>query len=102
MPFYDLTPAELATYDAQLPVPADLERFWDETLSEARTYDLAAQFTQVQTPLSAVEVYDVTFAGWGGHPSRVGCWCPYTAPEGCRASCSTSATPPGVVIPTSG
>lgn len=70
MPFYDLTPAELATYDAQLFVPTDLERFWGATLSEARTYDLAAQFTQVQTPLSAVEVYDVTFAGWGGHPIK--------------------------------
>ncbi|MEO8748979.1 acetylxylan esterase [Dermatophilaceae bacterium Sec6.4] len=70
MAFYDLPAAELATYDPQLPTPADLRQFWDDTLSEARSFPLAVQFTPVQTPLTAVEVYDVTFAGWGGHPIK--------------------------------
>lgn len=70
MPLYDLPAAELATYDPPLPVPADLGQFWHDTLTEARAFDLAAQVTPVATALSEVQVYDVTFAGWGGHPIR--------------------------------
>lgn len=70
MPFYDLSPAELATYDPPLQIPFDLKQFWDDTLSDARTHPLAAEFAPVSTALTAVEVYDVTFAGWGGHPIK--------------------------------
>lgn len=70
MPLYDLPLAELVTYDPQLSVPTDLGRFWDDTLAEAGEHPLTAEFTRVQSPLTAVEVYDVTFAGWGGHPIR--------------------------------
>jgi cephalosporin-C deacetylase len=62
--------AELRAYAPDLPVPADLDRFWAATLAEARAYDLAATFAPVDSGLTAVETLDVTFAGFGGSPIR--------------------------------
>ncbi len=70
MPHFDLPLAELRAYAPDLPVPTDLSRFWSKTLSEARSHDLAATFTPVDSGLTEVDTLDVTYAGFGGSPIR--------------------------------
>lgn len=70
MALFDLAPELLATYRAPQPAPTDFDAFWAATLEEARTHDLNATFTPVDTPYVTVDVYDVSFAGWGGQPIR--------------------------------
>jgi cephalosporin-C deacetylase len=50
--------------------PEDFDRFWSDTLAEARSCPLDAQFTQMDSGLRLQDVYDVTFNGWGGQSIR--------------------------------
>ncbi|MFD9880708.1 acetylxylan esterase [Streptomyces alboflavus] len=70
MPHFDLPLEELRRYRPELPEPDDFDVFWRRTLSAAREHDLNARFERVATPLSTVEVFDVTYAGFGGHPVK--------------------------------
>ncbi|WP_405792152.1 acetylxylan esterase [Streptomyces sp. NBC_01506] len=70
MALFDLPLDELRSYRSRSVEPADFDAFWTKTLAEARTHDLDARFEPVATGLSTVEVYDVTFAGFGGHPVK--------------------------------
>jgi len=67
---FDLPLDQLRTYRPDLAEPADLDDFWSATLADARTHALAPTFTRVENHLALVEAYDVTFAGFGGHPVR--------------------------------
>lgn len=68
MPLSDLPEAELREYRPTPNPPADLADFWRRTFAEAADVPLAARFTTTATELSAVDVHDVRFAGWGGAP----------------------------------
>jgi cephalosporin-C deacetylase len=69
--FYDTTAHELLSHRPATPVPQDLTDFWRKTLDETAQYPLDVTVERVtETPLRAVEVYDVAFAGFGGHPIR--------------------------------
>ncbi len=68
--YYDLPKDELRNYSPDLPWPADLERFWAETLAASRAQAWPASFEKVDTGLVLVDTFDVTFAGFGGHPVR--------------------------------
>ncbi|MGW2054346.1 acetylxylan esterase [Streptomyces sp. NPDC001840] len=70
MALFDLPLDELRSYRSRSVEPADFDDFWTTTLAEARTHDLDARFEPVATGLSTVEVYDVTFTGFGGHPVK--------------------------------
>ncbi|MHB1490873.1 MAG: acetylxylan esterase, partial [Cellulomonas sp.] len=70
MPLNDLSRPELVAYRPELDEPDDLDAFWTSTLAEARSYDLALELTPVDAAMTMVELYDVTFAGWGGHPIK--------------------------------
>jgi cephalosporin-C deacetylase len=70
MAMFDLSREELADYRPDLPRPADLERFWADTLAQSRSAGVPARFEPVDTPLALVEVVDVTFSGFGGDPVR--------------------------------
>ncbi len=67
---FDLPIAELRTYQPQLDVPANLDRFWTDTLADARSHDLAPTFTAIDNGLAVVDTFDVTYAGYGGSPIR--------------------------------
>ena len=67
---YDMPLDRMRAYQPELAVPADLRSFWDATLAEARRHDLRATFTLVDSGLSLITTYDVTFAGFGGGPVR--------------------------------
>jgi cephalosporin-C deacetylase len=67
---FDLPLDELREYRSASAEPEGFDTFWAKTLQEAREHDLDARFEPVRTPLKTVKVYDVTFAGFGGHPIK--------------------------------
>jgi cephalosporin-C deacetylase len=75
---FDLPLEQLRSYLPDRDEPADFEDFWSRTLTEAGAFDLDAEFTRYDVPFAAVEVYDVSFAGWGGH--RINGW--FIVPRG--------------------
>lgn len=70
MPQSDLPLAELRAYRPDLAVPADLDSFWAATLADARSHELNASFTPVDSVLTVIDTFDVSFAGFGGSPVR--------------------------------
>ncbi|GEM45508.1 acetylxylan esterase [Deinococcus cellulosilyticus] len=67
MAFFDLPLEQLKTYRPEIRCPADFDAFWQQTLQEAAQHPLNARFDEVKTPLQTLRVFDVTFAGFGGH-----------------------------------
>jgi cephalosporin-C deacetylase len=70
MALFDLPLTDLRTYRPERAEPADFDAFWKNTL--AAGHDLAPEFHPHDAALTEVEVYDTSFAGWGGH--RVSGW----------------------------
>ncbi|GAA3880204.1 acetylxylan esterase [Streptomyces lacrimifluminis] len=67
---FDLPLDELQEYRSASVAPEDFDAFWSKTLQETREHGLDARFEPVETGLTTVDVYDVTFAGFGGHPVK--------------------------------
>ena len=70
MAIYDIP---IETLRATLPratAPDDLDVFWSKALAEDATWPLDATFNPAPSPLSVIESFDVTFAGYGGDPVR--------------------------------
>ncbi|HTX71670.1 MAG TPA: acetylxylan esterase [Rectinemataceae bacterium] len=72
MSLYDLSPSELSVYRPARQEEGDFDDFWKRSLAESRSYPLDPRFTQTQSGLANVEVYDLDFAGWRGQ--RVKGW----------------------------
>ncbi|MEV3860371.1 acetylxylan esterase [Streptomyces sp. NPDC050095] len=70
MPHFDLPLDELRAFKPALTAPDDFDAFWEKTLAETREHDLDARFEPVDVPYTAVDVFDVTYAGFGGHPVK--------------------------------
>lgn len=70
MALFDLPVDQLRTYRSASVEPEDFDAFWAKTLQQTREHDLDARFEPVETHLKTVKVYDVTFAGFGGHPVK--------------------------------
>lgn len=70
MPQFDLPLDQLREYRPALDEPDDFDLFWEKTLAEARAHDLGTVFEPVDTGLANVEVFDVTFNGFGGQPVK--------------------------------
>lgn len=68
MPLFDKPLDELRTYKPERDEPADFDDFWSRTLQESGAFALDATFTPYDGALQTVDVYDVRFAGFGGHP----------------------------------
>jgi len=68
--YADLSEPELRSYRSSQLDPADFDEFWSTTLTEARTFDLDVRVEQVDTGLTTVDVFDITFAGYGGEPIK--------------------------------
>ncbi|WP_375450170.1 acetylxylan esterase [uncultured Devosia sp.] len=84
MPFIDLSPAELLRYRSDVADPADFDDFWTQTLAETATIPLDARFEPIDVGLQLVDVFDASFAGFGGHPIKG--W--YIRPRGAAAGLS--------------
>ena len=70
MAFFDLPLEQLRTYLPPRDEPEDFDAFWAETLAEAREFPLDARFELVDTGLTLVDTFDVTFNGFGGQPIK--------------------------------
>lgn len=70
MPFPDLAPDVVADYRSPATRPADFAAFWDHTLGETRSHPLDVRFDPVSAGLPLVDVYDLAYRGYGGHPVR--------------------------------
>lgn len=70
MPFPDLIQPELGAYQSAVQTPADFKAFWEATIAEARAIGGTVSIVPAATTLKAVEVFDVTFPGFGGHPIK--------------------------------
>ena len=70
MAHVDMPLPEMRAYRPDLAVPDDLDRFWSDTLAEARGHPLDATFNRFDGGLVVFDTYDVTFAGFGGSPVR--------------------------------
>ena len=68
--FTDLPLADLRRYQPEIQEPADFEEFWSSELTAARAHDIDPAFARVPSPISHADVFDVTFAGYGGDPVK--------------------------------
>jgi cephalosporin-C deacetylase len=68
--YVDLPLDRLREHRAERPAPDDFDAFWRTTLEEVRAHPLDVRAAPAATPLRTVEVRDVTYAGFGGHPVR--------------------------------
>ncbi len=66
----DLPLEQLRTHRSTSVEPEGFDAFWQSTLEETRALPLAVRFAPIATALRTVEVYDVVYAGFGGHPVR--------------------------------
>lgn len=66
----DLDRAGLAAYTSAYRAPADFDEFWAKTLASAAQFELDPRIVAAETPLTTIDVFDVTFAGFGAHPVR--------------------------------
>lgn len=70
MAFFDLSLDQLQTYKPSRNEPADFDAFWRDTLHTARQFPLDAKFIANDWGLQTVDVFDVTFNGYGGQPIK--------------------------------
>lgn len=70
MPYFDLPLAELRAYRPTITEPTDFDEFWSSTLREARAVGGAVTVEPYEAFLTGVEVFDVTFPGFGGDPVK--------------------------------
>jgi cephalosporin-C deacetylase len=67
---FDLPLDQLRAYRPERAEPADFDAFWRETLAESRALAAAPVFEPTDARLRTVQVFDVTFSGYGGQPIR--------------------------------
>ncbi|MEV7232894.1 acetylxylan esterase [Streptomyces sp. NPDC051020] len=70
MALFDLSLHQLRHCGPESSEPADFDAFWKRTLNESAICPIDPEFQSYDSALSAAEVYDVTFSGWGGHRIR--------------------------------
>ena len=63
---------EVRRYRPALEAPADLSAFWDEPWPRPGAHPLDVSFEAVDTGLRLVDVFDVSFSGFGG--DRIRAW----------------------------
>jgi len=82
MALFDMPLETLRDYRPQLSEPADLDAFWEETLSRAReTSPPVIGLEPIDNGLALIDTWDVTFAGHDG--TEVRGW--YNRPAGAEA-----------------
>ena len=73
MPWYDLPAEQLEDYRTETAEPADLDRWWQLRLDEARAAAREPALTRYEAgTYGPVEVYDAEFSGAGG--DRIRAW----------------------------
>ncbi len=68
--YVDLPLPELERYRSAQTAPDDFDAFWQRTLAESRAAGGEVVVTPVDTGLTTIDVFDVTFPGFAGQPVR--------------------------------
>ncbi len=68
--YFDLPLEKLRDYLPARSEPEDFDAFWKDTLDRTKGFPLDALFLPVETELKFLEVYDVTYSGYGGQPIK--------------------------------
>lgn len=68
--YFDMPLEQLRTYRPARTEPKDFDAFWAKTLAQTREFPLEARFEPVKAGLRLVEVFDVTYNGYGGQPIK--------------------------------
>lgn len=68
--FVDLPLEELQQYYPSRHESPDFDSFWADTLAESRKFPINAIFTPVEAGYKTVDVFDVTYNGYGGQPIK--------------------------------
>ena len=74
---FDLPLSELRAYKPQREEPPDFDAFWTQTLADARSFPLSSTFDRIDAGLTTIDVFDLTFAGFGGQPIKGWCLAPH-------------------------
>ena len=72
MAFFDFPEEQLRTYTGGAVLPSDFEEFWRTTLDEQLPGDLQIELEKVEIPITAYDVYDLSFLGYDG--ARIHAW----------------------------
>ena len=67
---FDMPQAELEAYRPDVREPADFDDFWAGTLAQARAHTPLIDRAPGPIQLATVEIEDVTYAGFDGHPIK--------------------------------
>ncbi|QTE29392.1 acetylxylan esterase [Pengzhenrongella sicca] len=67
---FDMPIDELRRYRPQVAEPDDFDPSWARTLTQARQHPCLLAVKPVENHLTLVDSWDVTFAGYDGHPIR--------------------------------
>jgi len=70
VPRFDLSLPELRAYRPEVAEPDDFDAFWAETLTASRALAQPPTVVAHPTPLTTLDVFDVTFSGYGGDPVK--------------------------------
>ena len=70
MATFDLPLDELRRYKPDRTEPPDFDEFWSATLAESRAIAVPPRYEPFASSLRTVDVFDVTFSGFGGQPIR--------------------------------
>jgi cephalosporin-C deacetylase len=68
--YVDMPASELPDYRSSQIDPNDFDEFWESTLATSRAAASAVRIEPVETGLTTIDVFDVTFSGWNGEPVR--------------------------------
>ena len=75
MPRFDLSPPELESYRPDIREPEDFDAFWADTNSPGAAIGGDVVVDPGATPHSPqIDVFDVTFPGFGGDPVKAWLW----------------------------
>jgi cephalosporin-C deacetylase len=67
---FDLSLEELLVYRPERVEPDDFDRFWRESIDEAREQRRPTTLQAIDSHLRTIEPIDVTFSGFGGQPIK--------------------------------
>lgn len=81
MPRFDLSLTELESFRPDVREPADFDDFWSATIDGARRAGGEVSVALADTPLTAIDAYDVTFPGFAGDPVKAWLTVPHDASE---------------------
>jgi cephalosporin-C deacetylase len=72
MPFFDMPYYEMKKYQPELTAKPDFHEFWNLTLAESHKFSLNPEFEKIGFRLNTLDIFDVTFSGFGGQ--RIKSW----------------------------